>query len=139
METVTEEFIGVRKAVKVGVGTPYETEYPLDFEQQLAGVYESQKTWRFCCRQCREAGGTRKEQWTSPPFATGKGEVPEAEQRHQFEAALLAVDAHIELHARMAAWYEMLADSPAYSKGYKQCALANDVDIHAPHLPWVQP
>lgn len=114
---MTQDFIGIRTIVQTGVGTDHATEYVMDFEQELLGMQESQKSWQLSCRACREASGLRKPAWVTSIFYTGEGEYPEEEQRGQFQRVLAEVDEHVTLHQRMAAWYEMLEESPAYRRG----------------------
>jgi hypothetical protein len=112
-----QDFMGIRAIVKVGIGTEHETEYAMDFDQELLGVAESQKSWQLSCRACREASGLRKPAWLSSIFYTGEGEYGEEEQRHTFQRALNECNEHVTLHQRMAAWYEMLHESPSYKRG----------------------
>lgn len=115
-----KEFMGLRAIVHLGVGTDHETEYALDFDQELLGMQESQKSWQLSCCACREASGLRKAAWLSSTFHTGDGEVSDEEQRHQFQRALDDCNNHVTLHERMASWYEMLDQSPAFKRGIEQ-------------------
>jgi hypothetical protein len=118
--TSGQEFMGIRAIVKVGVGTDYETEYALDFDQELLGMQESQKSWQLSCRACCAASGLRRPAWLSSIFYTGDGEFGEEEQRHTFQRALEECNEHVTVHERMAAWYEMLDQSPAFKRGIEQ-------------------
>jgi len=115
----TQEFMGVRAIVRTGVGTDQATEYALDFDQELLGMQERLKSWQLSCRQCQLASGLRKPAWLSSTFYTGEGEVSEEEQRAQFQRVLEECNQHVTVHERMAAWYEMLHDSPAFNAGRK--------------------
>lgn len=115
-----EQFMGIRAKVETGQHSELLTGYQLDFEQEMVAVYESQKTWRFVCKQCREARGTRTSPWASLPFVTGPGDLTEADQRLQYEHVLDNIKEHVELHERMAAWYEQLHQPPAWQAGCKQ-------------------